>query len=86
MMKTLELEVRTRGLKIDGVVVDIRGLNMDMGLNRTELSPDAAGGWSGRAVLPVCSRSRMEWEAQVRLRDPGAAFEWLVPFRFDTRR
>lgn len=83
LMKTLELEVRTRGLKIDGVVVDIRGLNMDMGLNRTSLVRTADQVWRGETILPVCSQRRMMWEAAVQF-DAQGHFE--VPFPFETNR
>ena len=83
LMQTLTLEVDTGGLAADGVVVEIRGLNMDMGLNRTVLALSEDGRWRGETILPVCSQRRMEWEAAVQIE----ADERLeLPFRFSTVR
>ncbi|MDJ0740286.1 MAG: hypothetical protein QNJ91_11245 [Gammaproteobacteria bacterium] len=83
LMRTLQLQVTVAGMPVDGVVVEVRGRNMDMGLNRTRLAATAAGTWRGETILPVCSQRRMEWEAAVRV----AGAEWLeAPFRFHTER
>lgn len=83
LMQPLKLQVQTEGLAVRGVVVEIRGLNMDMGLNRTQLAPAGADRWDGETILPICSQNRMNWEAAVRL-DGERRFE--VPFLFDTAR
>lgn len=83
LMQTLTLTAQTVGLEPDGVEVVIRGLNMDMGLNRTRLEPVGDGRWTGETILPICSQRRMEWEAVVRLGpDPGVE----IPFAFFTNR
>lgn len=86
LMQPLRVSVELGDPQPAALTLDIVGLNMEMGLNRTRLTRDSKGVWRGETLLPVCSRSRMEWEARVRLRDPGAAFEWVVPFRFHTQR
>lgn len=86
LMQPLRLSVEIRGTQPAALLVDIVGLNMEMGLNRTRLTPGTGGAWSGETILPVCSRSRMEWEARVRLSEPNAAIEWVAPFRFHTQR
>jgi hypothetical protein len=83
LMTTLTLRVETDSPDVRQVVVEIRGLNMDMGLNRTRLQPDQDGGWVGETILPLCSQRRMEWEAAVQL-DGVERFE--VPFPFATNR
>ncbi len=83
LMQTLRLEVEIQGVAAEQVVVDIRGLNMAMGLNRTSLTPAGRGRWTGETILPVCSQRTMEWEAAVQL-DAGSRYE--VPFRFETTR
>lgn len=83
LMKPLELRLVMEGLEADAVAVEIRGLNMDMGLNRTRLLPDAGGGWSGETILPLCSQRRMQWEAAVQLEMQEHV---EVPFHFQTRR
>ena len=83
LMQPLRLRVQTDGVPAHAIAVEIRGLNMDMGLNRTLLTQTITGRWEGETILPVCSQRRMEWEAAVRL-DAGAHIE--VPFPFHTTR
>jgi hypothetical protein len=83
LMQTLTLDVHLDGVQADRVQVSIRGLNMDMGLNLTELLPLQPGHWQGETILPICSQRRMEWEAAVLL-DAGRRVE--IPFPFHTVR
>ena len=83
LMKPLGLAVVTEGLEVAGVMVEIRGLNMDMGLNRTTLARGGDGRWRGETILPICSQRRMEWEAAVQLETEG---RYEVPFPFHTTR
>ncbi len=83
LMKPLRLIVSAQGLEPTAVVVEIRGLNMEMGLNRTVLNKSADGMWEGETILPVCSQKRMEWEAAVLL-EANQRLE--VPFAFHTVR
>ena len=83
LMETLRLDVEIQGLVAEEVVVEIRGLNMNMGLNRTLLTPAAQGRWTGETILPLCSQRSMEWEAAVRLR---ADARYELPFLFQTKR
>lgn len=83
LMKPLSLVVATEGLMVDRVTVDIRGLNMEMGLNRTPLGRVNEHRWQGETILPICSQRRMQWEAAVQL---SAQQRIEVPFRFQTTR
>ncbi|MCB1722639.1 MAG: hypothetical protein KDJ39_02975 [Gammaproteobacteria bacterium] len=83
LMRPLILDVKVEGADVSSVLVEIRGLNMDMGLNRVRLQTAGDGAWRGETILPICSRRRMEWEASVRL-DNGAGIE--IPYRFITLR
>ena len=83
LMQTLRLRVRVEGRAAQAVEVDIRGLNMDMGLNRTRLQTSDGSIWEGETILPVCSQRQMKWEAAVRL-EADRALE--IPFRFFTNR
>ena len=66
LMQPLRIDVRTEGLAARAVTVEIRSLNMDMGLNRTPLVATGNGHWRGETILPICSQRTMEWEAAVR--------------------
>lgn len=83
LMKPLGLRVRTEGFEVAAVRVEIRGLNMEMGLNRTELARDAEGVWRAETILPICSQRRMEWEAAVQV---SAQQPLELPFPFHTTR
>lgn len=83
LMQTLTLSVVLDGIQASAVTVDLRGLNMDMGLNRTALVPAGDGSWRGETIIPICTLRRMEWEAAVRL---DAAEPVEVAFRFSTLR
>lgn len=83
LMQTLHLIVNVQDLQTESVVVDIRGLNMDMGINRTVLKKSQDDMWEGETLLPVCSQKRMEWEAAILL-EANQRLE--VPFPFDTVR
>ena len=83
LMQTLTLEVDVGDRVPSQVAVDIRGLNMDMGLNRTVLALSEEGVWRGETILPVCSQRRMEWEAAVQV-EIDERLE--VPFLFSTVR
>jgi hypothetical protein len=83
LMQTLDMRVELDGLEPRAVAVEIHGLNMDMGLNRTLLQPSGSGAWGGQTILPICTLRRMDWEAVVRL-DDGEAVE--VAYLFSTWR
>ena len=90
LMQPLRLRVVAEGLAEHAVQVEIRGLNMDMGLNRTSLTRTPGGVWEGETILPICSQrqttseegARQYWI--VRLDADGQAFE--IPFPFRTNR
>ena len=81
VMQPMRLRVELSGAA-DAVWVDFVGINMDMGLNRAELSPQGAGLWEGQVVLPICSAAEMLWEARVMVQSGGGI---EAPFRFTTR-
>ena len=84
LMQPLQLVVELDGREAAGVQVDISGINMDMGINRTRLEPDGEGRWTGSTLLPVCTQQVMRWEAAVWLEDGTEILS--VPHRFETRR
>jgi hypothetical protein len=83
LMQPLALAVEARGLAAERVEVVIRGLDMDMGSNRTILQSGDHGIWRGETILPLCSRRRMSWEAAVRVAGPR---HFEIPFPFTTSR
>lgn len=83
LMQPMAVEVVLTG-PADAVWIDMIGLNMDMGPNRSELSPADEGLWKGQVILPVCSSAEMQWEARVTVLREGRRI--AAPFPFTTRR
>ncbi len=78
----LELKVAVEGVKVSKIDVSFVGVDMDMGYNHSKLEAIDEAHFKGKAVIPVCVRSRMEWEARVFLyTDKGLI---MAPFRFYT--
>lgn len=82
LLKPLDLEVHVNGMEVYKVEVDFAGVDMNMGFNRNSLSVKEPGLYTGQATLPVCVRSRMDWEAKVMLYTADSLI--TVPFRFET--
>lgn len=97
-VQPLQIEVESNGLPSpQRVEIDFVGVAMDMGFNRSTLeradgtdgsdrngAPGRVARWRGRAMLPVCVRERMTWEARVLLHDREGVR--VAPFRFDSVR
>jgi hypothetical protein len=81
VMQTMTIRVELAGTA-EAIWVDFVGINMEMGLNRAELSPRGRGLWQGEVMLPICSAAEMFWEARVMVQREGRI---EAPFRFVTR-
>jgi len=82
ILHPLQLNVETQGIVVSNVWVDLIGIGMDMGYNRPQLSALDQTHFLGKAILPVCVRSKMQWEARVLLQTEKDLI--MVPFRFMT--
>ena len=84
ILKPFTLLVKTDGVIASSARVDFVGIGMDMGFNRSTLTSDDKINFKGSGVLPICSQSKMHWEARVQLEtDKGFI---IAPFRFFTLR
>jgi len=87
ILRPLTLQVKTEGIETSNVEVDFIGIGMEMGYNRSKLEVGQGANknqFTGKAILPVCVRSKMDWEARVLLKtDEGLV---MVPFRFFTNK
>lgn len=83
-LKPLQIQVQTDGIEAQSVMVDFRGLGMDMGYNRPQLNKISAGHFSGTWVLASCALERMAWEATVLIRTNKGIM--AAPFRFEIIR
>lgn len=69
LMETLQVSTQTRNTPWRVVQLDITGLNMEMGLNRTKLVAQQKNSTLGETVLPVCSQRRMHWQAELLMQN-----------------
>jgi len=84
LLQPLELVVHLARIDAEGVKVDFSGVDMNMGYNRPVLERAPDGSYRGRAMLPVCVRHRMSWEATVLASTSDGTYS--APFRFTTER
>jgi hypothetical protein len=80
VLEMLQLHVTLNGVIADKVYIDFRGVDMNMGYNRPTLRALGQGHFQGSGVLPVCTRARMTWEANVLLNTTQGLYS--APFRF----
>ena len=82
LLKPLQVEVLVEGIEADAASVDFKGVDMNMGFNRPQLTAVGPGRFTGTAVLPVCVRNAMEWQATVLVESSRGLL--AAPFRFIT--
>lgn len=81
-LQKMTMEADIEGVEALGMEVDFTGVDMNMGFNRFPMEAAGDGRFEGTAVLPVCVRSRMEWNARVLVRTPRGRVAF--PFRFES--
>jgi hypothetical protein len=82
VVQPLQLRVDLVGLQAQGVQIDFRGVDMNMGFNRPTLQAQGAGHYAGEGRLPVCVRDAMQWEARVLVQTDEGLIS--APYRFIT--
>ena len=63
----LVFSISAQNLDIKQAVVDLSGVDMNMGSYRFELKPEADDHYTADGNLPVCVRGQMLWQADVWL-------------------
>lgn len=84
ILSPLQLDVAIEGFDAGVVEVDFAGVEMNMGFNRVALTVTENGDYRGQAMLPICARTRMLWEARVLIHTPNGLL--AAPFQFETTR
>lgn len=82
LLRPLQIQVRIDFKDVRKLAIDFRGVDMNMGYNRFELKKSATGVYSGEAMLPVCTRTHMLWEARVLVQRTDSVVS--IPYRFET--
>ena len=80
-LRPFDFEVVMPGLA-DGVVVRTAFImpGMEMGRNVYRLQPAGAGRFTARAILPLCTRGRRDWQAVVTIEDATGVREARFAF------
>ena len=63
-----------------GIRVSFVGINMEMGFNGTTLHAQNKQQYQGKAILPICTEKRMQWEARILLDTPKGVKTAVFPF------
>ncbi len=64
----LSFELSVENIDVQGAVLDLKGVSMNMGSYRYEFEPDGKGGFMVEGNLPVCVRNQMQWQADLWLK------------------
>lgn len=80
VLKPLPISVEVQGLEASRVEVDFAGVDMNMGLNRSQLAASRPGSYRGSTTLPVCVSGRMDWRATVTVESGRQRI--AIPFVF----
>jgi len=75
-MTEIPIRVRLDNMTADSLIVDFEGLEMYMGVVRTQLLPNAQGVYQGTITLPECGTGKMLWRARAII-DKGTSKEGI---------
>ena len=80
MVRPFEVQVATSGISPGRVEVDFAGIEMNMGLNRPELTARGNGRFAAQVTLPVCITGAMDWQVTVLIENGSERI--AIPWRF----
>lgn len=84
LVSNLSLSVKTNLKNIYRVMIDFKGIDMEMGPNQVILKQEDNGFFYGKGMLPVCIRRSMNWKALVYVETRNGLF--MAPYIFETRK
>jgi len=76
----IELTIEGGGGYPQAVVADFQMQGMDMGMNRYRMQSSTQTVWRGKATLPICTASRMDWLAVIEFTLNGQPYRAVFPF------
>lgn len=82
ILRPLTFDVTVDGIAVSNVTVDLIGIGMDMGYNHSKLESSGNNQFVGKTTIPVCTQSKMDWEARVMLQTDRGLI--MAPFQFYT--
>lgn len=83
VMKPLKVMLNVSSEAIQAQEVEFNGVNMDMGFTRFFFKPEE-NGYMASAMLPICTLSKMDWQAQTNIKINDQPV--LVNYYFSTER
>jgi hypothetical protein len=84
LVSKLSLTVKTNLKNIKQIMIDFKGIDMEMGPNLVILKQNNDGDFVGEGMLPVCIRQSMNWKALVYVDTSSGLY--LAPYVFETRK
>jgi hypothetical protein len=82
LLTPITVEVSLADAQADSVRFELVGAEMDMGLIRSQLTPDGTARFVGTTTIPVCVTGPMRWRADVHVIQSGKVT--TRSFNFDT--
>lgn len=82
--KPLNVTVNLSGMTAEKVELDISGINMYMGYNRSALQAEAPNVFRGTAMLAFCTNEVMLWQLTVLVHQADGQVR-QIPFQLETR-
>ena len=82
LVSNLSLTIKTNIKNILQVMIDFKGIDMDMGPNKVVLQQNKNGEFYGSGMLPVCIRRSMNWQALVYVKTSDGLY--MAPYIFET--
>lgn len=79
-MEPLVLRVTVAGVNAHDVTLDFEGARMNMGRLSADIREMSDGSFAGDAILPVCIRRQMTWQANVGVRSPQGSYQAFFEF------
>jgi hypothetical protein len=80
LVKPLTIKVISHSVLPEKVMVDFKGVSMEMGPNHVVLNAVENGVYEAKGMLPVCIQSRMHWRADVYIQTADKTIVAGFPF------
>lgn len=84
LVSELSLTVTSDIKNIKQVIVDFKGIDMQMGPNKVVLKEVTSTQFTGKGMLPVCIRYSMNWLASVYIETSDGLY--MAPYVFETHK
>lgn len=85
-LKPLTFSAALKGIEAEQVVLDLKGKEMYMGINQTEMKFDSESQtWIATTELAVCTTGTMLWQADIKILPPNTDQPITATFEFEAK-